>query len=45
MHDPRTYRYITLPSHMLKLLERILDDRIRAIVEGDEHHGFRKGGS
>ena len=46
LHDKRIYGGITLPNHMLKLLERILDGRIRAIMEreiGEEQPGFRKG--
>ena len=35
MHDPGKYRGITLLSHVLKLLERILDGRIRVVVEGE----------
>ena len=35
MHDPVKYRGITLLSQVLKLLERVLDTRIRKIVEGD----------
>ena len=37
---------ITLLSHVLKLLERVIDARIRRRVEGDfgeEQQGFRKG--
>ena len=46
MHDPGKYRGITLLSLLLKLLERVLDARIRRRVEGDfeeERQGFRKG--
>ena len=46
VHDPRKYRGITLLSQVLKLLERVLDARIRRRVEGDfgeEQQGFRKG--
>ena len=46
VHDPGKYRGITLLSQVLKLLERLLDTRIRRTVEGDfgqEHQGFRKG--
>ena len=46
VHDPGKYRGITLLSQVLKLLERILDARIRRRVEGDfgeEQQGFRKG--
>ena len=32
VHDPGKYRGITLLTHTLKLLERILDGRIRAVV-------------
>ena len=44
--DPGKYRGITLLSHILKLLERILDKRLREKVEhklGEEQLGFRKG--
>ena len=37
---------ITLPSHVMKILERILERRIRKSVEmeiGKDQHGFRKG--
>ena len=40
------YRSIILLSQVLKLLERVLDTRIRKRVEGDfgeEQQGFRKG--
>ena len=43
---PRKYRGITLVSHTMKLLKRILDGRIRKRIEqelGEEQHGFRKG--
>ena len=46
VHDPGKYRGITLLSQVLKLLERVLDARIRRRVEGDfgeEQQGFRKG--
>ena len=46
VHDPGKYRGITLLSQVLKLLERVLDTRIRRRVEGDfgeEQQGFRKG--
>ena len=33
IHDPEKYRGITLPSHVLNVLERILDRRLRSIVE------------
>ena len=45
MQDPRKYRGITLLSHIMKLLERMLDGRIRKKVEqelGEEQQGFRK---
>ena len=45
VHDPGKYRGITLPSQVLKLLERVLDARIRRRVEGDfreEQEGFRR---
>ena len=45
VHDPGKYRGITLLSQVLKLLERILDARIRRRVEGnfgEEQQGFRK---
>ena len=35
VHDPGKYRGITLLSQVLKLLERVLDARIRRRVEGD----------
>ena len=46
MHDPGKYRGITLLSQVLKLLERVLDARIRRRVEcdfGEEQQGFMKG--
>ena len=46
LNDPGKYRGITLLNQVLKLLERVLDARIRRIVEGDfgeEQQGFRKG--
>ena len=46
VHDPGKYRGITLLSQVLKLLEMVLDARIRRRVEGDfgeEQQGFRKG--
>ena len=46
MHDPGKYRGITLLSQVLKLLEMVLDARIRRIVDGDfgeEQQVFRKG--
>ena len=46
VHDPGKYRGITILSQVLKLLERVLDARIRRRVEGDfgeEHQGFMKG--
>ena len=46
VHDPGKYRGITLLSQVLKLLEMVLDARIRRRVEGDfgeEQEGFRKG--
>ena len=46
VHDPGKYRGIILLSQVLKLLERVLDARIRRRVEGDfgeEQQGFRKG--
>ena len=46
VHDPGKYRGITLPCQVLKLLERVLDARIRRRVEGEfweEQQGFRKG--
>ena len=44
--DPGKYRGITLLSHIIKLLEMILDKRLRDRVEpelGEEQLGFRKG--
>ena len=35
VYDPRKCRGITLLSQVLKLLERVLDARIRSRVEGD----------
>ena len=46
MHDPGTYSGITLLSQVLKLLERVLDSRIRRRIEcdfGEEQQWFRKG--
>ena len=46
VRDPGKYRGITLLSHVLKVLERILDGRMRRIVEcemGEEQQGFRRG--
>ena len=46
VHDPGKYRGITLLSQVLKLLERVLDGRIRKKIEceiGEEQQGFRKG--
>ena len=46
VHDPGKYRGITLLSQALKLLERVLDARIRRRVEcdfGEEQQGFMKG--
>ena len=46
VHDPGKYRGITLLSQVLKLLEGVLDARIRRRVEGDfgeEQQGFRNG--
>ena len=45
-HDLGKYRGITLVSQVLKLLERVLDGRIRKNIEceiGEEQQGFRKG--
>ena len=45
VHDPEKYRGITLLSQVLKLLERVLDGRIRKKIEceiGEEQQGFRK---
>ena len=44
--DPGKYRGIMLLSHVMKVLERIQDGRIRKSVEmeiGEEQQGFRKG--
>ena len=44
--DPGECRGITLLSHIMKLLERILDKRLHERVEpelGEEQLGFRKG--
>ena len=46
VQDPGKYRGITLLSHIMKLLKRILNGRIRKKVEqdlGEEQQGFRKG--
>ena len=46
VQDPGKYRGITLLSHIMKLLERIVGGRIRKKVEqelGEEQQGFRKG--
>ena len=46
VQDPGKYRGITLLSHTMKLLKRILDVRIRKKVEQElveEQQGFRKG--
>ena len=43
MHDPGKYRCITLLSQVLKLLEMVLDARIRRRVECEEQQGFREG--
>ena len=46
VQDPGKYRGIILLSHIMKLLERILDGRIRKKVEQElceEQQGFRKG--
>ena len=46
MQDPVKYRGITLLSHIMKLLQRILDVRILKRVEhefGEEQQGFKKG--
>ena len=46
--DPDKYRGITILSQVLKLLERIMDKRLRSQVEheiGEEQQGFRKGRS
>ena len=46
VHDPGKYRGIILLCHVLKLLERVLDARIRRRVEGElreEQKGSRKG--
>ena len=44
--DTGKYRGITLLSHIMKLLERILDNMLRERVKhnlGEEQMGFRKG--
>ena len=45
VHNPGKYRVITLLSQVLKLLESVLDVRIRRKVGdfGEEQQGFRKG--
>ena len=45
MQDPGKYRGITFLSHIMKMLERILDGRIRKRVEkelGEEQQGFKR---
>ena len=46
VHNPGKYRGITLLSRVMKVLERIIDGRIRKSVEmeiGQRQQGFRKG--
>ena len=46
VQDPGKYQGVTLLSHIMKLLERILGGRIRKRVEqelGEEQQGSRKG--
>ena len=46
IHDPGRYRGITLLSQSQKFMERILDARVRNIVESkirENQLGFRKG--
>ena len=46
IHECGNYRGIKLLSHCMKIMERIIDARIREIVEhqlGEEQFGFRKG--
>ena len=46
IHDPGRYRGITLLSQALNLMERILDARVKHIVEsiiGENQLGFKKG--
>ena len=46
IHDPGRYRGITLLSLALKLMEKILDAKVRHIVESkiaENQLGFRKG--
>ena len=46
VQDLGRYRGIMLPSYVMKVLESILDRRIRRSVErenGEEQSGFRKG--
>ena len=46
VYYPGKYQSIMLLSHVVKVLERILDGRIRRIVEcemGKEQQGFRRG--
>ena len=45
IRDPGRYSGITLLSQAMKLMERLLDARVRHIVEnkiGDNQMGFRK---
>ena len=47
VQDPGKYRGITLLSHVMKVLERILDGRMRKRVEmeiGEEQQGFESFG-
>ena len=46
VHDPGKYRGTILLSQVLKLLERVLDAKVRRRLEGDfgeEWQGFKKG--
>ena len=46
VQDPGKYKGITLLRHVMKVLEMILDERIRESVEmeiGEEQQGVRKG--
>ena len=46
VHDPGKYRGITLLSQVLKLLERVLDSRMRSRVEcdfGENSNGSGRG--
>src|SRR5678815_2144240 len=44
--ESKNYRGISLIDHMAKIYERVLERRLREIIEpqlGKEQHGYRKG--